>query len=187
MNPTGKCKCGCGATTNIFRGEHRDYLQYHRKNIPGMNRKKATCHPDKPVHGNGLCLNCYNKQLYKNNPEYAEKQRIRAKKDWKKAQEKRLINPKLAAEHAANQQNRRFKHRYGITIVDYNKMLEKQAFSCAICGTEHSEQRKLHVDHNHKTEAVRALLCGGCNAALGVLERNPEYLQKCHNYLEKHE
>lgn len=48
-------------------------------------------------------------------------------------------------------------------------MLAEQAGGCAICGAE-PKTRRLHVDHDHKTGAVRGLLCYRCNRAL------PHYL-----------
>lgn len=45
---------------------------------------------------------------------------------------------------------------YGITVQDYDLMLELQKGRCAICGEECS---LLHVDHDHVTGKVRGLLC----------------------------
>lgn len=68
---------------------------------------------------------------------------------------------------------------YGLTIEDYESMLENQNGVCAACKQPPSgvETRgrgplpaRLYVDHDHKTGRVRALLCGGCNAAFGMLK-----------------
>lgn len=45
----------------------------------------------------------------------------------------------------------------------------------------------LSVDHNHKTGAVRGLLCNGCNMGLGRFEDNIEWLQNAIDYLIKTE
>lgn len=64
--------------------------------------------------------------------------------------------------------------RYGITLEEFEKLLDKQGGCCAACSTKHQETNgragKLHVDHDHSTGAVRGLLCGPCNNALGHLE-----------------
>lgn len=73
---------------------------------------------------------------------------------------------------------------YGITIEQYNEMFEKQGGKCAICGRHQSEFRtRLCVDHCHKTNRVRELLCQPCNAVLGQIE---SFLPMMLPYLEKH-
>ena len=43
----------------------------------------------------------------------------------------------------------------------------------------------LVVDHDHKTGAVRGLLCHNCNRALGLLQDSKENLMNCLSYLER--
>ena len=52
---------------------------------------------------------------------------------------------------------------------------------CDICAVSCS----FSVDHNHKTGAVRGLLCGSCNRALGLFHDNPALLRKAATYLEE--
>jgi hypothetical protein len=73
--------------------------------------------------------------------------------------------------------------KYGITLEQYNMLLEEQNGACAICGTKSDSY--LSVDHDHKTKIVRGLLCQSCNIALGLLhddiglgERAIEYLSR---------
>lgn len=51
---------------------------------------------------------------------------------------------------------------YGITSRQYAQMLKVQRGRCAICSAK-PKQRRLHVDHDHKTGVVRGLLCYYCN------------------------
>jgi hypothetical protein len=53
----------------------------------------------------------------------------------------------------------------GITDADYAAMLARQYGGCAICGRP-PKTRRLHVDHDHRTGAVRGLLCHRCNRNL---------------------
>ena len=59
--------------------------------------------------------------------------------------------------------------KYGITAEQYNKMLAEQNGVCAICGRP-PKTKRLHVDHDHKTGKIRALLCMMCNTKLGIIE-----------------
>ena len=48
-------------------------------------------------------------------------------------------------------------------------MLAEQGGLCAICKSAPAA----HVDHDHATGAVRALLCFNCNGGLGQFKDNP--------------
>jgi hypothetical protein len=81
---------------------------------------------------------------------------------------------------------------YGITKKEYDLLFAKQKGVCLICGqTENSFTRtgkvitKLFVDHNHKTNKVRGLLCSGCNKGLGYFKDSPKLLGKAIKYLNK--
>lgn len=74
------------------------------------------------------------------------------------------------------------KYTYGLEESDYQKMLEAQNRSCAICG----RQLPLCVDHNHLTGKVRALLCGRCNRMLGQGGESASLLRAGAKYLEEH-
>jgi len=73
---------------------------------------------------------------------------------------------------------------YGITREQYNEMIIKQDYLCAICGKHQSESHKgLHTDHCHETKKVRGLLCNSCNLAIGMLKHNVTILTKAIKYL----
>ena len=75
--------------------------------------------------------------------------------------------------------------QYGLTLDDYDEMLEEQGNSCAICDVHISAlPTNLHVDHCHTTGKVRGLLCNKCNAGLGMYNDNPELLYTAIKYLE---
>lgn len=80
--------------------------------------------------------------------------------------------------------NSNLKRHYGITLDDYDSLLEKQEYKCAICGTDTPNgMGRFHVDHNHATGEVRGLLCHGCNTALGGFKDSPDLLLKARDYL----
>ena len=72
---------------------------------------------------------------------------------------------------------------YGLSLEDYDKLLEKQENLCAICKKPNTSKRPFHVDHCHTTKKVRGLLCITCNTMLGRIETNPEILKNLNTYL----
>lgn len=77
------------------------------------------------------------------------------------------------------------KRKFGITIDDYNLMLEKQNHCCLICGRHRNIFSKdFAVDHNHITGEVRGLLCSKCNQGLGKFNDDTELLHKAIKYLD---
>ena len=76
--------------------------------------------------------------------------------------------------------------KYGITPTEYAKMRDRQGNRCAICERHASHSKELVVDHDHATNAVRSLLCGHCNTALGMMTDNAAHLRRAADYLEQH-
>lgn len=74
--------------------------------------------------------------------------------------------------------------QYGITIEDFERMLKDQGYKCAICFTTPVNDRSWNVDHDHKTGAVRKILCSKCNTGLGSFRDNTEYLESAIKYLK---
>ena len=78
------------------------------------------------------------------------------------------------------------KKTFKISLSDYNSILENQNFSCKICLRKADTFKKnLSVDHCHKTEKIRGLLCDGCNRSLGVFKDSVENLERAIEYLNK--
>jgi len=71
-------------------------------------------------------------------------------------------------------------HTYGLTLKDYDNMVETQNNKCAICDTN---TKMLVVNHCHKNGKVRGLLCSKCNKGLGMLGDTEESLSKAYSYL----
>ena len=81
---------------------------------------------------------------------------------------------------------------FGLTLAQYNQMLVAQNGVCAICkkpetAIRDGELLALAVDHNHKTNQIRALLCGNCNKGIGNLQESPELLITAAQYLKSFE
>lgn len=80
--------------------------------------------------------------------------------------------------------DRQLKNTYGISIEQYEVMIADQGGGCAICNRQPGN-RRLHVDHCHETGKIRGILCSGCNTALGLLNDNPDLIDKASDYLRK--
>lgn len=72
---------------------------------------------------------------------------------------------------------------YGLGKGEYEALFKAQGGKCAICGG--TRKQRLSVDHCHKTQLVRGLLCRTCNGRLLTAARDkPETLRRAAYYLE---
>lgn len=71
--------------------------------------------------------------------------------------------------------------KFGLTLEDFETMVESQGGACAICS---GIPDQLCVDHCHDTGKVRGLLCHRCNRGIGLLRDNPNILRKAATYVE---
>ncbi len=113
---------------------------------------------------NNQCKDCMAEYRNKNRDSLLEKKR----KHYSK-------NKQVAYEAA-------LKRKYGITIEQFNDMLLAQGGTCAICK-QPSHNRKMHVDHCHKTGAVRGILCAMCNTGIGALKDDPILMIRASEYV----
>lgn len=94
-------------------------------------------------------------------------------------------SPAKRYEYARRQMLRK---KYGLTVEEYFALSEAQGNVCKICKQPELRQyRMLHVDHCHRSNRVRGLLCTQCNTALGKFYDDPELLKSAMAYLEAHE
>lgn len=94
---------------------------------------------------------------------------------------------KRAPEKVRYARNLHLVRNHGITIEKYEQMLADQGGTCSICPATESVNTwspLLHVDHDHKTGAIRGLLCHSCNVSLGHFRDDPALLRRAAEYLE---
>lgn len=72
---------------------------------------------------------------------------------------------------------------YGLEPGEYQKILTFQGGKCWICRRATGATKRLAVDHDHKTDKVRGILCGPCNQLLGHVRDDPEVLIRAAQYL----
>ena len=117
-----------------------------------------------------------NKFWYENN----KKRKLHKNKLWRennkeKLREWRLNNKEIIKNHNLS--------KYGINLNEYNLLLEKQNYKCAICESYYHNGHGWHVDHCHRTNKIRGILCFNCNSGLGQFKDSELLLQKAIKYL----
>ena len=97
---------------------------------------------------------------------------------------------KRSEKYRNQRRNFLYKKNFGITLDEYNVLLNKQNGVCAICGRKENFMNRgtlysLAIDHDHITNEVRGLLCRDCNVMLGLAKDNTETLKNAIQYLQK--
>lgn len=73
---------------------------------------------------------------------------------------------------------------YGITEAEYAEVLDHQGGRCAICRRLPAPGKNLHVDHDHRTQIVRGLLCVVCNHdLLPRRDKGPDLFLRAAEYI----
>ena len=75
--------------------------------------------------------------------------------------------------------------KQGLSVTDriYWLQYALQEGRCAICRV--TPTRRMHVDHNHATKALRGLLCTKCNTGLGLFGDSVTNLNAAITYLQE--
>ncbi len=82
-------------------------------------------------------------------------------------------------------------YKFGIGLPEYIQMAVDRGNKCDICGQPEKQERAgkvkaLAVDHDHKSGAIRGLLCSDCNTALGKFQDSKDLLTSAIAYLTKY-
>jgi hypothetical protein len=118
----------------------------------------------------------YASEYYQNNKErykaHFEKRRKRLKQDgtWQRRTREYTM-----------------RHKYRLSIEQYDAMFQEQNGLCAICGgpPRVGMNKKLHIDHDHATGKVRGLLCMHCNHSIERVEKCQGWAAKAEAYLAR--
>jgi hypothetical protein len=71
--------------------------------------------------------------------------------------------------------------RFGLSSEKVEALVREQSGLCALCRIAPA----IHVDHDHATGRVRAILCEACNGGLGLFRDDPQIIRRAIEYLEK--
>jgi hypothetical protein len=194
------------AKRDVRRAKHAEYMRKYYAEHPGYKSAADKKHRRKYLEK----IRARERYLYITmSPErkaayladqkrrHAERQdelKAYAKQYYQKTKEKRKVADRIRKERLKKDgtwqlltRGYGMKHRHGLTLEQYDAMLAAQGGVCAICGEPptHGINKKLHVDHNHKTEVRRGLLCMKCNHAIERLETHPDWHEKALAYLQR--
>lgn len=141
--------------------------------------RMAECHPERRHRAKGLCASCYVKKWAKEHPD------ANTGNNWSRTHPEQHRVAKIRAA---------LKQRHGITYEQFVDMWNRQGGTCANPGCSYTfaldradYRRALHVDHDHSTGRIRALLCAKCNVALGQVGDDRARLAGLIEYLELHQ
>ena len=163
---------------------HNDFMPYKDREEQLAYFKRVNSLPHRINRPRGTPTN-------KQRRKYAKTWRERYPEKYAESQRKSYLRRKAKYYTVTKAQRRASRYnlkcrikKYGLSIPDFEKLLEKQNFKCASCKDVISEE-KSHIDHDHKTNQVRGLLCSLCNSGLGLFLDNPTRLRQAAEYVEK--
>lgn len=107
----------------------------------------------------------------------------------KRTEHARYMREYLAANPRVRKHSSLMK-QFGMSVDEYEAMLEKQDGVCAICASPEThvingKTVSLAVDHCHTTHKIRGLLCSDCNRGLGHFKDEAKRLRAAADYIER--
>ena len=166
-----KCK-DCGETKPFT-----EYAKNYRMKDGYINKCHDCLLIEKAIYRdkNKLKLREYQRN-YQATPEYKVKKQVYRQRPEVKLKERQRKGYNIIPRKSKGHKNNR------LSKDEYNIMLEKQGHNCAIC---HNHLIRPNIDHDHKTNKIRGLLCFHCNVGLGFFKDKVEYLNDAIKYLSK--
>jgi len=156
----------------------RKYRKIHKEQLSDWNKRR---------YQKDRIKNAERSKIWRKlNPEKTKA--TQARRYIKYREELKRKSKEYAKNHPEGVINRRLLYKFGITLEEYNKILQTQGNGCAICGKNaENDYQRLGVDHCHKTGKNRGILCSHCNSGIGYLQDNIEILKNSIKYLKKYE
>ncbi|KAB2872618.1 MAG: hypothetical protein F9K43_07520 [Bauldia sp.] len=103
-------------------------------------------------------------------------------REWRSTNPKKVRMQRTCADASRRSTGRC--RRYGLPERAFRNMLLAQRGRCAVCDAEFDNDRRVSIDHNHDTGAVRGLLCISCNSGIGSLGDSRDRLLAAAAYLK---
>ena len=167
LGPKRKCRAGHTVNANVKRCPACDkasstaWYETRREQVRDYNKK-------------------YNAQMHikeyrrKKTAEYREQESVRLAHNTRERQ--RALDKRYMFVRTTR--------KYGMEVYDFAWLLHSQGFRCRGCSDLLVIDKRTHIDHCHKTGAVRGILCHHCNLVLGQSKDKPDTLRRLADYLE---
>lgn len=156
-------------------------------NSPSTEDRPRVDHSHQTQVVRGLLCNTCNSGLgkFEDNLDYLVKAAQYLERDYSQIDLKIRSFPYERVQDTKQQsKNRSLKFHYKIGIQGYQWLVGTQEGKCAICSRYPKLGHPLYVDHNHKTNQIRGLLCNPCNRGLGYFKDNSIILKSAVWYLQ---
>ena len=156
--------------------------------MPYKNKEDAIAYAKKYRKENSKKRKEQAKQYYNDNHEKIKKYHAQYREENRKEILRKQRQYVKEHREERNEYSRKWhlKDKFNLSYEDWLVMWESQNERCAICGEPFISPSNACIDHNHKTNEIRGLLCRKCNAAIGLLNNDSELLKKAIKYLKKY-
>lgn len=150
------------------------------------------CHPDRAYATRGYCFECF--AIFRASPEYTHGRRKTRGQcinhPGRKTEARNLCKSCYGTwrreqnpERSALERRRDRAAAYGISLEQFDRL--KTTPACEICGKDMPGSSDRHIDHCHKTNHIRGVLCFTCNKALGMFGDDEVGIQRVLDYLRR--
>lgn len=173
-------------TTERRREYRRKYYQENRERFKEQAKQHYLTNKEKVLERTKRYRESHREQENAYRKEYKRRNREKYKqynRDWedRNPEWRKNYEREYRKRHPNIRRKSMYKMRYGITLDEYETMLQRQNGVCAIC--KNGSLCYLTVDHDHATGMVRGLLCKSCNTMLGLAGDSVLILKSAEAYL----
>ncbi len=118
-------------------------------------------------------------KAYRSRSDVKDRQRVVAADRYAKQRS----DPEYVEWWNARARRYKLKARLGLTEAELTNLMQSQRGRCAICRAPFTKAP--NIDHDHKSNVLRGLLCNPCNTGIGLLGHSVPTLRAAIRYLQR--
>jgi len=176
-----------------YREDHKEqskkWYEEHKEHMKERNKKWYGEHKEHIKERNKKWYEEHKEHMKERKKKWYEQHKDKIKEQRKKwYEDHKEQSKKWYKDHKEERKKYHITHQYGLSLQEYNEILLKQNYKCAICGKPLDLENRKHtnIDHDHMTGVIRGILCNYCNSVLGYAFDNPDILQNAQDYILAH-